>query len=42
MRDQYVLLTGRMNNAGDFFIKHRAAELPAKYRPDRLIPRNPA
>lgn len=37
MRDQYVLLTGSMNNAGDFLIKHRAAELLAKYRPDRLI-----
>lgn len=37
MKDQYVILTGSMNNAGDYLIKHRAKELFKQLRPDRLI-----
>jgi hypothetical protein len=37
MRDQYVLLTGSKNNAGDFFIKFRAKQLFKALRPDRGI-----
>ena len=37
MMDQYVLLTGGKNNAGDFLIKHRAKQLLAALRPDRAL-----
>lgn len=35
MKPYYVALTGSKNNAGDFLIKHRAAELFSALRPDR-------
>lgn len=37
MKDQYVILTGSKNNAGDYLIKFRAKQLFAKLRPDRKI-----
>ena len=37
MNDNYVLLTGSKNNAGDFLIKHRAKQLFSTLRPDRSI-----
>lgn len=37
MNNQYVILTGSKNNAGDFLIKHRAKKLFAAIRPDREI-----
>jgi len=37
MKNQYVILTGSKNNAGDFLIKYRAMELFKKLRPDRYI-----
>lgn len=37
VRDQYVLLTGGKNNAGDFLIKYRARELFRAFRADRTI-----
>lgn len=33
--ENYVLLTGGKNNAGDFLIKHRAKKLLSELRPDR-------
>lgn len=35
--ENYVLLTGGKNNAGDFLIKHRAKKLFSHLRPDRGI-----
>jgi Polysaccharide pyruvyl transferase len=35
--DQYVILTGGKNNAGDFLIKSKAKRLFASVRPDRTI-----
>lgn len=37
MKDQYVILTGSKNNAGDYLIKHRAKKLFEAHRPDREI-----
>jgi hypothetical protein len=37
MKNQYVILTGSKNNAGDFFIKYRAKQLFKELRPDRKI-----
>ena len=37
MKDQYVILTGSKNNAGDYLIKYRAKQLFANLRPDRKI-----
>ena len=37
MKDQYVILTGSKNNAGDYLIKYRAKKLFAELRPDRSI-----
>lgn len=37
MKNQYVILTGSKNNAGDYLIKFRAKQLIAKIRPDREI-----
>jgi len=37
MKNQYVILTGSKNNAGDFLIKYRAKELFSNIRPDRTI-----
>lgn len=37
MKDQYVILTGSKNNAGDFLIKYRAKQLFKKLRADREI-----
>ena len=37
MKNQYVILTGSKNNAGDFLIKHRAKQLFAEFRTDREI-----
>lgn len=37
MKDQYVILTGSKNNAGDYLIKYRAKQLFEKIRPDRKI-----
>ncbi len=37
MRNQYVVLTGSKNNAGDFLIKYRAKELFKEFRKDREI-----
>lgn len=37
MKPYYVLLTGSINNAGDFLIKHRAKQLLEYLRPDRAI-----
>ncbi|HET6244698.1 MAG: polysaccharide pyruvyl transferase family protein [Bacteroidetes bacterium] len=37
MEDQYVILTGSKNNAGDFLIKHRAKKLFSELRSDRKI-----
>jgi len=37
MKNQYVILTGSKNNAGDFLIKYRAKELFEEIRPDRKI-----
>lgn len=37
MTDQYVILTGSKNNAGDYLIKYRAKQLFANLRPDRKI-----
>ncbi len=37
MKNQYVVLTGGKNNAGDFLIKYRAKELFKKLREDRKI-----
>jgi len=37
MKDQYVILTGSKNNAGDFLIKHRAKQLFSEFRKDREI-----
>ena len=34
MKNQYVILTGSKNNAGDYLIKFRAKQLFAKIRPD--------
>lgn len=36
-KDQYVILTGGKNNAGDFLIKYKAKKLFAEFRPDREI-----
>lgn len=37
MKDQYVILTGGKNNAGDFLIKKKAKELFTQLRPDRSV-----
>jgi hypothetical protein len=37
MKDQYVILTGSKNNAGDYLIKYRAKQLFSDLRPDRKI-----
>ncbi len=37
MKDQYVILTGSKNNAGDFLIKDRAKDLLTWLRPDRTV-----
>ena len=37
MKDQYVILTGSKNNAGDYLIKYRAKKLFSSLRPDRRI-----
>jgi hypothetical protein len=37
MKNQYVILTGSKNNAGDFLIKFRAKKLFKELRPDREI-----
>ena len=37
MKDQYVILTGSKNNAGDYLVKYRAKQLFANLRPDRKI-----
>ena len=37
MKDQYVILTGSKNNAGEYLIKYRAKQLFANLRPDREI-----
>ena len=37
MKDQYVILTGSKNNAGDYLIKYRARQLFSDLRPDRKI-----
>ncbi len=37
MKDQYVILTGSKNNAGDYLIKYRAKQLFNNVRPDRKI-----
>tara|TARA_Y100000746_G_scaffold226449_1_gene231602 strand:- start:1180 stop:2325 length:1146 start_codon:yes stop_codon:yes gene_type:complete len=37
MKNQYVILTGSKNNAGDFLIKFRAKQLFKKLRSDRKI-----
>ncbi|MEA2019080.1 MAG: polysaccharide pyruvyl transferase family protein [Campylobacterota bacterium] len=37
MKDQYVILTGSKNNAGDFLIKYRAKQLFSELRQDRNI-----
>lgn len=37
MKDQYVVLTGSKNNAGDFLIKYRAKQLFKEFRSDRGI-----
>jgi hypothetical protein len=37
MKNQYVILTGSKNNAGDYLIKYRAKKLFSKLRPDRGI-----
>lgn len=37
MKNQYVILTGGKNNAGDFLIKYRAKDLFKTIRPDRDI-----
>lgn len=37
MKDQYVILTGSKNNAGDFLIKYRAKQLFSELRSDRKI-----
>lgn len=37
MKNQYVILTGSKNNAGDYLIKYRAKKLFSILRPDRKI-----
>lgn len=37
MKDQYVILTGSKNNAGDFLIKYRAKKLLESFKPSRSI-----
>ena len=37
MKNQYVVLTGGKNNAGDYLIKHRVRELLTALRPDRVF-----
>ncbi len=37
MKEQYVILTGSKNNAGDYLIKYRAKRLFNHVRPDRKI-----
>jgi hypothetical protein len=37
MKNQYVILSGSKNNAGDFLIKYRAMELFKKLRPYRYF-----
>lgn len=37
MKDQYIILTGSKNNAGDYLIKYRAKKLFKEFRPDREI-----
>lgn len=37
MKNQYVILTGSKNNAGDFLIKYRAKQLFKEFRSDREI-----
>jgi hypothetical protein len=37
MKNQYVILTGSKNNAGDFLIKDRAKDLLSWLRPDRQL-----
>jgi hypothetical protein len=37
MKNQYIILTGSKNNAGDFLIKYRAKQLFKELRPDRKI-----
>jgi len=37
LKDQYVILTGGKNNAGDYLIKYRAKKLFAALRPDRTV-----
>ena len=37
MKNQYVILTGSKNNAGDYLIKYRAKQLFKELRPDREI-----
>ncbi|RXJ95880.1 hypothetical protein CRU94_04515 [Arcobacter sp. AHV-9/2010] len=37
MKNQYTILTGSKNNAGDFLIKYRAKQLFKELRPDREI-----
>ncbi|MBL4652967.1 MAG: polysaccharide pyruvyl transferase family protein [Flavobacteriales bacterium] len=36
-KNQYVILTGSKNNAGDYLIKYRAKKLLALLRPDRSV-----
>ena len=37
IKNQYVVLTGGKNNAGDFLIKERGKDILKKFRPDRAI-----
>lgn len=37
MKEQYIVLTGSKNNAGDYLIKYRAKKLFKEFRPDREI-----
>lgn len=37
MENKYILMTGSINNAGDFLIKHRARQLLSMIRPDRVL-----
>ena len=37
MKNQYVILTGSKNNAGDFLIKYRAKALFKNIRPETKI-----
>lgn len=37
VKEQYIVLTGSKNNAGDYLIKYRAKKLFQEFRPDREI-----